>query len=94
MYRNIFGFHKWESVKEVICRLGRLDLLHITNMRQTLFYRKLLCSDSALLNHCFMLPHSMSEISAVQSVFNVRCDWSEVKIKAVTFMAFKKACLV
>ena len=26
MYRRIFRFHKWESVKTFICGLGRLDL--------------------------------------------------------------------
>ena len=27
--RKIFVYHKWESVKEVICRLGRLDFPHL-----------------------------------------------------------------
>ena len=29
IYRKIFGFHKWESVRELIFMLGRLDLHHI-----------------------------------------------------------------
>src|SRR5688572_33466715 len=29
VYRKLFGFNKWESVKGFICGLGRLDLHHI-----------------------------------------------------------------
>ena len=28
-YRNIFNFNKWESVKELICLMGRIDLKHM-----------------------------------------------------------------
>ena len=29
VYRRIFGFHRWESVKSFICGLGKLDLIHL-----------------------------------------------------------------
>jgi len=31
MYRRIFRFHKWESVKTFICGLGRLYFKHLCN---------------------------------------------------------------
>ena len=37
VYRKIFGYHKWESVKEVICRLGRLDFQHLLILRRSSF---------------------------------------------------------
>ena len=41
IFRRIFGYNKWESVKEVICRLGRLDLLHIINFHRLIFIKHL-----------------------------------------------------
>ena len=32
VYRKIFNYNKWESVKEVIHLMGRLDLLHLINL--------------------------------------------------------------
>jgi hypothetical protein len=42
IYRRIFGFNIWESVKLFICGLGRLDLCHLLWVRRTKFYRHLL----------------------------------------------------
>ena len=41
-YRKIFGFNKWDSVKELICLAGRLDVIHIASMRQINFLKRLL----------------------------------------------------
>src|SRR5688572_3344356 len=35
VYRKLFGFNKWESVKGFICGLGRLDLHHIIKDRKS-----------------------------------------------------------
>src|SRR5271166_3080118 len=40
VYRKIFGYHKWESVKGLICELGRLDIMHIVNLRRLLFIKR------------------------------------------------------
>ena len=29
VYRRVFGFHRWESVKCFICGLGKLNFIHI-----------------------------------------------------------------
>jgi hypothetical protein len=54
VYRKIFGFHKWESVRLFIYGLGRLDLHHILLMRRLKFYNHL-CSASCnvLLSNLF-----------------------------------------
>jgi hypothetical protein len=41
IYRRIFGFNLWESVKLFICGLGRLNLCHLLWVRRTNFYRHL-----------------------------------------------------
>ena len=58
-FRRIFGYNIWESVKEVICRLGRLDLVHIINLRRLLFLKhfshsnnKVVRDLATLLKHC------------------------------------------
>ena len=40
VYRKIFNYHKWESVRLLIFMLGRLDLLHIINLKTLTFLTK------------------------------------------------------
>ena len=49
VYRRIFGFNKWESVKSFICRLGRLDFWRIRIKFVVRFYMKLYFSNNAVL---------------------------------------------
>src|SRR5271155_3665034 len=41
VYRKIFGYNKWESVKELIFLMGRLNVLYLVNIRQLLFIKRL-----------------------------------------------------
>ena len=34
VYRTVFNYNKWDSVKELIYYLGRIDFLHIVQMRK------------------------------------------------------------
>ena len=49
MYRRIFGFHKWESVRSFIDGLGRLDFKHLVR-----FYKKLAYGANSVISDCFM----------------------------------------
>ena len=49
VYRRIFGFNKWESVRAFINGLGRLDLHHIFMLRRLNFYIRLCNTDVTLL---------------------------------------------
>jgi hypothetical protein len=55
VYRKIFGFHKWESVKCFIWGLGRLDLHHIILQRKFKFYLHLLNSRENFLCDIFWI---------------------------------------
>jgi len=39
--RKIFGYHKLESVSTVISGLGRVDVIHIIQLRKISFYRRI-----------------------------------------------------
>ena len=52
VYRKIFGYHKWESVRSLICLSGRLDLRHIINLRTLKYIIK--------VNQC---PHTTTALS-------------------------------
>ena len=47
---NIFGYSRFESVKEVIHGLGRLNIKHLLMMRKIKFYRHLHLSKNFLAN--------------------------------------------
>lgn len=53
VYRKIFGFNRWESVKTFICGLGRLDLHHIIIKQRTKFYIHLTNSASLTMQILF-----------------------------------------
>ena len=50
VYRKIFNYNKWESVRSLISFSGRLDLHHIVNLRTLKFIVK--------MNQCSQLPVS------------------------------------
>jgi len=40
VYRELFGFHKWESVISLTDGLGRLDFKHLVMTYKVRFYKK------------------------------------------------------
>jgi hypothetical protein len=55
VYRKLFGFNKWESVKSFVCGVGRLDLHHIIMQRRLQFYFHLRFSKYSILSNVFWL---------------------------------------
>ena len=52
VYRRIFGFNRWESVKLFIAGLGRLDLKHLILWRKICFLKGILAAGKSLLVDC------------------------------------------
>ena len=50
VYRRIFLFNRWESVKSFICGIGHLDFNHIVMLRKAKFLWKLSRSNNPLLS--------------------------------------------
>jgi hypothetical protein len=92
IFRRIFGYSKWESVKEVICRLGRLDLLHIINMRRLLFLKHLSQSNNKVVRDLATFLKDGTEFHTTQAEYNVQLSWSAAKIKAMSYVSFKSIC--
>lgn len=59
-YRRIFGFNKWESVRQFIGGLGRLDFTHIrVNLRLKFYKTSLTCGNNSFEN--VMKSHFFSD---------------------------------
>jgi len=87
VYRKIFNYIKWESVRELICRLGRLDIHHLINMRRLLFYKRLFSflHTNLLLSVFSNYFCTCSEVAAVQQKYGINIQFSYTKIKSLNF---------
>ena len=92
IFRRIFGYNKWESVKEIICRLGRLDLLHIINLRRLLFLKHLSHSNNKVVRDLATYLKDGTEFHAAQAEYDIQLSWSDPKIKAMSYVSFKTIC--
>ena len=63
-YRKLFGYHKWESVKVLICMLGRLDLLHLVNLRRLTFIKQSATCDNSVMRHIMVSYYRGPELRA------------------------------
>ena len=89
MYRNFFGYNKWESVKEVICLLGRLDVLHIVIMPRLKFIKRLSISGNSVMNDLMKYYLHSSELKRLEDQLSLNLGWSPAKITAMTYVHFK-----
>jgi len=53
VYRRLFGFHKWESVRGCICGMGRLDLIHMVQLAKAKYYLKIVRSANRVIYNMF-----------------------------------------
>jgi len=54
MYRNIFGFYKWESVRCFINGIGRLDFEHVYYLlRCKLLTGDSVCENTVVIMDCY-----------------------------------------
>ena len=70
--------------------MGRLDLLHIINLRQLLFIKRL----SSCNNNFIMVGLVAYYLNGRQSVdlqnkYGMQITWSDGKIKALMYLSFK-----
>ena len=65
VYRKIFKYQRWESVKTLICTSGRLDLHRIINQKSLSFIINLSNNDKIpdILSHYSMTSHQSSKHS-------------------------------
>jgi len=62
VYRRVFKFHKWESVKCFICGLGKLDFWHVHMKSVVRFYKKLSHYSNTVIHTLFNTAVSQSYV--------------------------------
>ena len=53
IYRKKFNYNKWESVRSLIFMLGRIDLIHIVNVRSLMFIKRMFECEMNIVNFTF-----------------------------------------
>jgi len=74
VFRRIFQYNKWESVRAVIDGCGRIDVRHLILVRKIQFYRRIFYTNNCVLHKLFsalLLTGSIYD-SCMMSVFT--CD--------------------
>ena len=91
VYRKIFKFNKWESVKALIFLSERLDVVHMINLRCINFIKNMLHdSNHNKIVQCFINNYvKCGECVSVLEKFKCCINWSKSKIKAVICEAFR-----
>ena len=92
--RKIFDYNKWESVKNVICLLGRLDLIHIVNLRRLRFIKTLLTCDNQAMKELSIYYLRSPELVCLELQHGVKLRWTAAKITAMVYVHFKSLCLL
>jgi hypothetical protein len=93
VYRKIFKFHKWESVKNLICLLDRLDLHHMVYFRRVAFFKNLEQTDNKVMGVLFNNLKFSPEFYDVMKLHNVDFKWSVNKIKFKIYESYRISCL-
>lgn len=93
IYRKIFGFHKWESVRCCIDGLGRLDFEHIYVWLRCKFLKGNLGCDNVVVNN-LMNTYSLSK-AAAKFCFNhcINLDDPFYALKQQVQVMFQATCI-
>src|ERR1700759_3688284 len=92
-YRKIFNFNKWESVKELIHLLGRMDLKLMENYRRITFVKSM-CSIRCSNNVVNLIANNYVnsvEYYTLINKYGLQATESHDKIKAVSYSVFNKS---
>ena len=94
VYRKIFGYNKWESVRTLICHLGRLDILHMLTLRRICFIKSSLLNNhnNEILKEAVKVYLCKGEFREVLCMYHSDLTWSISKLKAKMHIAFQIEC--
>ena len=90
IYRRIFNFHRWESVKVLKLMCERLDLTHILDKIKLKFYHRLHRCDSAVLQYCLSMSKYCKNVINLFSKYDA-CVGDVVDIDVI-FCKFADSC--
>jgi len=75
VYRKIFKFHQWESVKSFIYGIGRCDFIHILAMRKLQYFCRMEHSKNMSLCNVFQCFNLNDEYIKLLTLY--RCGSSD-----------------
>jgi len=95
VYRKIFGYFKWESVRNLIGCLQKLNFIHKENLQRILFIKNIIDRPDQNptlygITNCYMYRR---EFQSVLQKCNVNISWSISKIKKSIKVSFGESCL-
>ena len=82
VYRIVFNFNRWESVKSFINGLGKLSVQYILKVRAVKFYYHLLHVANSVLNELFSL-HFEDFYDKDDCLHHIMCSTRHVAIAAI-----------
>jgi exonuclease III len=81
VYRKVFSYNKWESVKELIYLLGRFDIYRLIHLRKVLFLQRLELSTNTVMIKIHSYLIQSAEFVSLLQLYKVYSDWPVSKIK-------------
>jgi len=96
VFRKIFGYFKWESVRNLICSLQKLNLMYIENVRRILFVKNILNSSDMYNDTLIGITNHYVHRSEFQTVLekcNVSLYWSVTRIQNTVYESYKESCM-
>ena len=94
VYRKLFNYNKWESVKEVIYMLERLDLVHLIALRRARFIKRFLYeSDTHSTPSVFTNLFVCNEVFELERKYKIDISWTESRLKGRLMEAFHESAL-
>ena len=91
--RKIFGYNKWESVKQLIFFLGRVEIGNTVNIRHVLFLKNISKSENLCMKDLF--NHFVTDCELIQacSLYKVKLHWTDAHIRCHIRNCFFDMCL-
>jgi hypothetical protein len=96
IYRKIFGYFKWESVREIIGCLDKLNFTYMENLRRIQFIKNIICNAKDMCNVTLLsiTKHFMhsNEFQCVCNKCTIDFNCPFPMIKSAVHNAFKLSC--
>jgi hypothetical protein len=95
VYRKLFGYNRWESVRMCICMLQRLDLVHLLVIRRIMFFKRILQSNLSSYNIMVLHEHGSlcREIIDLQRCHMISIRWCTSKLWSTINDLFRSTCM-
>ena len=94
VYRKIFGYFRWESVKILFVMLNKLNVFYLVQLRRIIFIKRWYESiDKSHPFHNLLITYmNRNEFQTVLRKFNINFHSSFSKIKMAMFDRFLDSC--